>query len=133
VTFNDHEGSTKSYAYTREKNVEVVQADFVLPTGAITTDYEPGSVSTVMLHDGSSVRLRKVDETYDPTDRDRAYAHIRERQKDGEVVTGLLYISPDSSDVHEQNNTVAVPLTQLAHEDLCPGSAELEKLQARFR
>ena len=43
VTFNDHEGSTKSYAYTREKNVEVVQADFVLPTKAITTDYEPGA------------------------------------------------------------------------------------------
>ena len=60
VTFNDHEGSTKSYAYTREKNVEVVQADFVLPTGAITTAYEPGSVSTVQLHDGSWVRLRKV-------------------------------------------------------------------------
>ena len=133
VTFNDHEGSTKSYAYTREKNVEVVQADFVLPTSAITTAYAPGTVSTVMMHDGSSVRLRKVDETYDPIDRDRAYAYIRERQKDGEVVTGLLYISPDSSDVHEQNNTVAVPLTQLAHKDLCPGSAELEKLQARFR
>ena len=133
VTFNDHEGSTKSYAYTREKNVEVVQTDFVLPTSAITTAYEPGTVSTVMMHDGSSVRLRKVDETYDPIDRDRAYAYIRERQKDGEVVTGLLYISPDSSDVHEQNNTVAVPLTQLAHKDLCPGSAELEKLQARFR
>ena len=86
-----------------------------------------------MLHDGSSVRLRKVAEDYDPTDRDRAYAYIRERQKDGEVVTGLLYISPDSSDMHEQNNTVAVPLTQLAYEELCPGSAELEKLQARFR
>src|SRR6186713_3532727 len=71
VTFNDHEGSTKSYAYTREKNVEVVQADFVLPTAAITTDYQPGSVQTVTLHDGSVVRLRKVAEQYDPTDRDR--------------------------------------------------------------
>src|SRR5215213_1086179 len=66
VTFNDHEGSTKSYAYTR--------------------------------------------------------------QKEGEVVTGLLYLSVDSSDVHEQNNTVGTPLTQLAHEQLCPGSAELDKL-----
>ena len=85
VTFNDHEGSTKSYAYTREHNVEVVQADFVPPTSAITTDYEPGTVSNVMMHDGSWVRLRKVAEDYDPTDRDRAYAYIRERQKDGEV------------------------------------------------
>ena len=45
------------------------------------------------------------------------------------MVTGLLYLSPDSSDLHEQINTVATPLTQLPHEELCPGSAELEKLQ----
>ncbi len=133
VTFNDHEGSTKSYAYTREKNVEVVQADFVPPTAAITTDYEPGSVRNVMLHDGSWVRLRKLAEDYDPADRDRAYAYIRERAREGEVLTGLLYLQPDSSDVHEQNNIVSRPLTQLPYEDLCPGNAELQKLQARFR
>ena len=74
VTFNDHEGSTKSYAYTREKMVEVVQADFVPPAEEITTDYEAGSVKNVMLHDGGWVRLRKVAEDYDATDRDRAYA-----------------------------------------------------------
>src|SRR5690349_2049777 len=97
VTFNDHEGSTKSYAYTREKNVEVVQADFVLPTTAITTAYDPGSVRTVQMHDGSTVQLRKVSEDYDPTDRDRSYSYIRERQAEGEILTGLLYLSPDSS------------------------------------
>ncbi len=133
VTFNDHEGSTKSYAYTRERNVEVVQADFVPPTAAITTDYEPGSTRNVMLHDGSWVRLRKLAEDYDAADRDRAYAYIRERQRGGEVLTGLLYLQPDSSDVHEQNNTVSQPLTRLPYEDLCPGNAALEKLQARFR
>ncbi len=133
VTFNDHEGSTKSYAYTREKNVEVVQADFVPPAESITAEYESGTVRNVMLHDGSWVRLRKVAENYDPTDRDRSYAYIRERQKEGEVVTGLLYLSADSSDVHEQANTVATPLTQLTHEQLCPGGAELDELQTRFR
>jgi 2-oxoglutarate ferredoxin oxidoreductase subunit beta len=133
VTFNDHEGSTKSYAYTRDHNVEVVAADFVAPAKAITTDYEPGSLRNVMLHDGSWVRLRKIAEDYNPTDRDQAYAYIRAKQKEGEVLTGLLYIQPDSSDLHEQNNTVAAPLTQLPYDTLCPGSAELEKLQARFR
>jgi 2-oxoglutarate ferredoxin oxidoreductase subunit beta len=133
VTFNDHEGSTKSYAYTREKNVEVVQADFVPPAATITAEYGSGSVRTVMLHDGSWVRLRKVAEDYDPTDRDRAYTYIRDRQKDGEVVTGLLFLSADSTDLHGQGNTVATPLTQVGYEDLCPGAAELEKLQARFR
>ena len=80
VTFNDHEGSTKSYAYTREHNVEIVAADFVPPTAAITADYAAGHDENVMMHDGSWVTLRKVAEDYDPTDRDRAYAHIREAQ-----------------------------------------------------
>jgi 2-oxoglutarate/2-oxoacid ferredoxin oxidoreductase subunit beta len=133
VTFNDHEGSTKSYAYTREKKVEVVQADFVLPTSAITTAYEPGSVQAVTMHDGSTVRLRKVAEDYDPTDADRSYAYIRDADKAGEVVTGLLYLSPDSHDLHEQNNTVPTPLAQMPFEELCPGGAELEKLQRGFR
>jgi 2-oxoglutarate ferredoxin oxidoreductase subunit beta len=133
VTFNDHEGSTKSYAYTREKNVEVVQADFVPPAAAITTEYEAGAVRAVMLHDGSWVRLRKIAEDFDPTNRDTTYAYIRERQQAGEIATGLLYLSPDSADMHEQSNTVATPLVHVPYSELCPGSAELEKLQKRFR
>jgi 2-oxoglutarate ferredoxin oxidoreductase subunit beta len=133
VTFNDHEGSTKSYAYTREHNVEIVQADFVAPQKEITAEYDAGSVRSVMLHDGGWVRLRKVAEDYDPTDRDRAYAYIRERHDEGEIVTGLLYISPESTEMHEQNATVEAPLTELPYELLSPGAAELERLQQRFR
>jgi 2-oxoglutarate ferredoxin oxidoreductase subunit beta len=133
VTFNDHEGSTKSYAYTREHNVEVVQADFVPPAAEITTAYEPGSVNDVTLHDGSRVRLRKVDADYDPADRDRAYAYIRKHARAGEVVTGLLHLDPGSRDMHDQAGTVATPLTQVPYEALCPGAAELERLQGRFR
>jgi 2-oxoglutarate ferredoxin oxidoreductase subunit beta len=133
VTFNDHEGSTKSYAYTREHNVEIVQADFVPPAATITADYEAGSVRNVMMHDGSWVRLRKIAEDYDPGDRDRAYAYIRDRQKDGEIVTGLLYISSDSRDMHAQSDTVPASLVQLPFEQLCPGNGELQRMQARFR
>ena len=133
VTFNDHEGSTKSYAYTREHNVEIVQADFVPPATAITADYEAGSVRNVMMHDGSWVRLHKVAEDYDPTDRDRAYAYIRDAQSKGEVVTGLLYIDEGSQDMHGQAGTVAEPLTTMPYETLCPGNDALQKLQARFR
>ena len=133
VTFNDHEGSTKSYAYTREHNVEIVQADFVPPSETITTEYEAGTLRNVMLHDGSWVRLRKLTEDYDATDRDRAYAHVRAHQRAGEVVTGLLYLSPESEDMHDQMGTVTQPLIELPYEQLCPGNAELQKLQARFR
>ena len=133
VTFNDHEGSTKSYAYTREHNVEIVHADFVAPAAEIKAEYEAGSVQNVQMHDGSWVRLRKVAEDYDPGDRDRAYAFIRERQRSGEVVTGLLYLSAESKDMHAQSDTIAAPLVDVPYEQLCPGGAELQKLQQRFR
>jgi 2-oxoglutarate/2-oxoacid ferredoxin oxidoreductase subunit beta len=133
VTFNDHEGSTKSYAYTREHNVEVVAADFVPPAKEIQADYASGALQSVMLHDGSWVRLRKLADDYDATDRDKAYAYIRAKQREGEILTGLLFISADSQDMHQQMGTVDTPLVQLPFEQLCPGNAELQKLQARFR
>ena len=130
VTFNDHEGSTKSYAYTREKNVEVVQADFVLPTAAITTAYDAGAVRTVT-HARRQLGAAAQGRRGLRSDRPRPLVSPTSAsgRRKGEVVTGLLYLSPDSSDVHEQNNTVATPLAQVPFEQLCPGSAELEKLQ----
>lgn len=133
VTFNDHEGSTKAYAYTREHHVPLIQADFVPRRDEITTSYDPGSTQRIQMHDGSVVNLRKVAEDYDPTDRDKAYAYIRERHELGEVSTGLLFIDPDSKDMIEQNDVVPTPLYNYPYSDLCPGSAELEKLQLRFR
>ena len=133
VTFNDHEGSTKSYAHTREHKVEVVHADFVPLRDPIETSYAEGSVQSVTLHDGSVVKLRKVDQNYDATNRDAAYAAIRDHQRRGEVMTGLLYISTDSKDVHDQNETVGTPLYDLPHDQLCPGNDALQKLMGQFR
>lgn len=133
VTFNDHEGSTKSYAYTREHQIEVIQADFVMPREEITTQYDPGPGHRVMMHDGSSITLRKVADDYDPTDRDMAYDMVREHQRAGEVATGLLFVQEDSRDMHEQLGTIQTALMKVPYEKLCPGSAELEKLQQRFR
>ncbi|MBI4544137.1 MAG: 2-oxoacid:ferredoxin oxidoreductase subunit beta [Gemmatimonadetes bacterium] len=133
VTFNDHEGSTKSYLYTREHYQPVVLADFVPPAAEITASYEAGAVRAVTMHDGSVVRFRKVPEGYDPTDRHRVYEYLRERQEAGEVATGLLYLEPDSADMHEVLGTVDQPLVELPFEELCPGSAALEALQAEYR
>ena len=133
VTFNDHEGSTKSYRYTREHVKEVVHADFVPLKGEITTSYAEGSTSEVTMHDGSRVRLRKVDGEYDPTDRDAAYLYLRQRQKAGEVPTGLLYASADTADMHEVERTVPQPLIHLPFDELCPGSAALGQLMDEFR
>jgi 2-oxoglutarate/2-oxoacid ferredoxin oxidoreductase subunit beta len=133
VTFNDHEGSTKSYRHTREHNRPLVMADFVPPAEEITTSYAPGAVRSVTLHDGSTIRFHKVPENYDPTDRDAVQSYLRERERSGEVVTGLLYVDPGSRDMHAVLGTVDRPLTALPFEELCPGADTLERLQAAYR
>ena len=133
VSFNDHEGSTKSYAYTREHEVELVDADYVPLRREISLPEKHEKVSVVQLHDGSSVRLRSTDDTYDPHDRDAAYTHVRACQTRGEVATGLLFIDEAARDLHEMNRTVATPLAELPFEVLCPGSAALSTLMERYR
>lgn len=132
VTFNDHEGSTKSYASTRERMQELAPVDFIPITNEIRAAYDPGATLTVPMHDGSLVRFRKLAEEYDPTDRDRAYAHVKEHQSRGEVVTGLLYLEDDADDMHALNRTVAPPLYDLPYETLCPGGAALDELMKEF-
>jgi hypothetical protein len=85
VTFNDHEGSTKSYTHTRKHQLPVVQADFVPFASEITVSYPEGTSQTVKLHDGSEVRFRKVAKDYDPTDRKAVLAYLEEQQISGEV------------------------------------------------
>jgi len=133
VTFNDHEGSTKSYAYTREHMIEMVDSGFVIPREEILAASDPGVTQTVRMHDGSMIKLHKVEADYDPTDRQKAYQYVSEIRAAGEVPTGLLYISTESVDMAEQNDAIAEPLYNQAFERLCPGADELEKLQKRFR
>jgi 2-oxoglutarate ferredoxin oxidoreductase subunit beta len=133
VTFNDHEDSTKSYAYAREFNHRVIHADFVPPATEIKAAYDEGEVLPLELHDGSHVLLRKVAKDYDARNRGVAIEYIRARQRDGEVVTGLLYIDEAHPDMHGVNGTVSVPLSELPYEALCPGRDALLALQKRFR
>jgi len=134
VSFNDHEASTKSYRYTRDHYHEVAPVDFVpLRREIAAADGEDTSLMTVTMHDGSVVRFRRVEEDYDPTNRDKAYAYVRQRQAKGEVVTGLLYIDKSANDMHEVNGTVERALVELPYEDLCPGSAALSELMEEFR
>ncbi len=133
VTFNDHEGSTRSYRATREREVEIVSADFIPPASEITASYVMGDVAHVAMHDGSIVHFRRVAEGYDPTDRDGAWAYIQARQDAGEVPTGLLYLDTSVSDMHALLETVDAPLNTLPYEELCPGAEALERIQAHWR
>ena len=133
VSFNDHEGSTKSYAYVREHYEEVVHADFVPPSEEIAIAYEEGGVMPVTMHDGSRILLRKLDANYDPTHRGKAVEYIREKLRQNEYVTGLIYINEQSADMHDVNHTPGAALNTFPYEQLSPGSKGLEKIMSRYR
>jgi 2-oxoglutarate/2-oxoacid ferredoxin oxidoreductase subunit beta len=133
VAFNNHLGSTKSFDFVREHNEAVNYLDFITGREEITADYAPGTVETVTQHDGSTLRLRKLATSYDPHDRISAMTYLQERHAAGEVVTGLLYVEPESEDLHDYMQTVAKPLNELGEKELCPGGAALAKVNAGLR
>ena len=133
VTFNDHEGSTKSYRFTREHHHDVAPIDFVPLQREIGAAIGTNGATTVTMHDGSVIRFRKVGGDYDPTDREAAYVHVRERQDRGEVVTGLLYIRDGEADMHETLGTVDGALYTIPYESLVPGAAAMDTLMEEYR
>ena len=133
VAFNNHAGSTRSYDYVREHNEAINRIDFFPNREAITAEYEPGSMTEVVQHDGSILRLRKVHDDYDPSDRLKATNYLLQREAEGEIVTGLLFVNSDSEDLHEHLNTTPTALNRLNTKDLCPGSSALEKINASLR
>jgi 2-oxoglutarate ferredoxin oxidoreductase subunit beta len=133
VTFNNHAGSTKSYDYVREHNEAVSRIDFMTPGSEITTQYKPGETVEVEQHDGSVLRLHKLHEDYDPTDRYAAMSYMQTHAARGEVVTGLLYVDPLATDLHTALNTSAVPLNTLRRAQLNPGKAALDKINDALR
>jgi 2-oxoglutarate/2-oxoacid ferredoxin oxidoreductase subunit beta len=133
VAFNNHPGSTKSYDYVREHNEAVNFLDFISPRAEITTSYAPGDARTIVLHDGGSIRLRKVGDDYDPSDRAAALGYLEAEREAGEVVTGLLYLQPDAADMHDMLDTVEAPLNALGDADLVPGSAALAEVNRSLR
>ncbi len=133
VAFNNHPGSTKSYEYVREHNEAVNSLDFMVPREPITADYQPGTVERVTQHDGSVINLRKLDGDYDLHDRSAAIRYVGEREKAGEVVTGLLYLDPDAIDLHAHLNTVEMPLNVLDDAALIPGAEALDKFNRSLR
>jgi 2-oxoglutarate ferredoxin oxidoreductase subunit beta len=133
IAFNNHAGSTKSFDYVREHNEAVNSLDIMTGRAPITVDYAPGERVEVRQHDGQALALRKLNEDYDPADRLAAQNFLQRHAAKGEVVTGLLYIDADASDLHASLNTVARPLNRLAERDLCPGAGALAAINAGLR
>ena len=133
MAFNNHAGSTKSYDYVREHNEAVNRIDVIPTREEIVVDYAEGELLEVEQHDGSVLRLRKLQADYDPGNRIAAMNYIQERQARGEVVTGLLFLDPEASDLHGHLNTSAIPFNALGASQLCPGTEALECINTSLR
>jgi 2-oxoglutarate ferredoxin oxidoreductase subunit beta len=133
VAFNNHAGSTRSYDYVREHNEAVNRLDVILPRARIEADYAEGRMIEVEQHDGSVLRLRKLDAGYDPRDRLAAMNLIAQRHAQGEIATGLLYVDPEAGDLHGHLNTVDAALNKLGVAELSPGAETLAKINAGLR
>ena len=133
VTFNDHEGSTKSYKYMQEHEEAITEVGFVPSFEDISVDYDPGTTYDVEMHDGSHLRLRKLHEDYDPSNRVSAVKALMESHERGEVLTGIFYVDPKKPSFIDLLNVVDEPLGQLAQERVRPGKPVLDEIMSRLR
>ncbi|MBP8273272.1 MAG: 2-oxoacid:ferredoxin oxidoreductase subunit beta, partial [Acidobacteria bacterium] len=128
VTFNDHEGSTKSYSYVKDHDEILGEVTFVPFFEDINVEYEAGSTTEVKMHDGSHLYLRKIAEDYNPSDKMAALTLLHNTAMRGEFATGVFYVEPDKDDFLTTLNTVDTPLAFLPQEMTRPGKAVLDQL-----
>jgi len=127
VTFNDHEGSTKSYKYVLEHEEPLHEVGFVPAFEEINVDYDPGTTFQVTMHDGSSLRLRKLERDYDPTDKIQAVSRLMEAHAKGDVLTGVFYINAKAPTFIDMLNVTDQPLATLPESLTRPSREVLAK------
>src|ERR1700684_2599570 len=113
VTFNDHAGSTKSYKYMKDHEEAINEVGFVPAFEEINVEYDPGTTVEVTMHDGSRLRLSKLEEEYDATNRIKAITRLHEAHEKGEVLTGLFYVNPEAPSFIDMLNMTEEPLATL--------------------
>jgi 2-oxoglutarate ferredoxin oxidoreductase subunit beta len=133
VTFNDHLGSTKSYSYMKDHEQALHELDFVPSYQDISVDIPEGAVQDVTLHDGSRLRIRKVDRDYDPTNRIAAATLLEAAEQKGEVLTGVLYVNTGKPTFLEMLNLADEPLALLPESKIRPSRQVLEELMEQLR
>ena len=133
VTFNDHEGSTKSYKFMQEHDEPINELGFVPSFEDIEVEYVHGTTLEVRMHDGSSLRLRKLHEDYNPTDRIAAVKTLMESHEKGEVLTGVFYVDTEKPTFTDLLNLVDQPLSSLPESVTRPSKDVLNKVMASLQ
>ena len=133
VTFNDHEGSTKSYKYMKDHEEPLQDINFIPAFQEIDVDYDPGTTVSVTMHDGSQLRLTKLEEDYDPTDKVNAIRRLNESHEKGEVLTGVFYVNTKAPNFIDMLNMTEESLATLPESVVRPGREVLEQAMEELR
>jgi 2-oxoglutarate ferredoxin oxidoreductase subunit beta len=128
VTFNDHEGSTKSYSYVKDHDEPLADVSFIPYFEDISVDYDPGSTMDITMHDGSHILLRKLEESYDPTNKIEALRLLTESHDKGEIITGLFYVNTKPENFLTLLNVVDEPLATLPESKVRPPKEVLDEV-----
>jgi 2-oxoglutarate ferredoxin oxidoreductase subunit beta len=131
VAFNNQDTSTKSYGYGREHEAPLQDFGWVPSSEEVEIDeYDPGETRVVEMPDGSYIKLRKLEEEYDPTDKIAALRRLEEAEHSQELITGLIYLSQERPTLDEVNELVDTPLAYLPDEQLRPPKEKLDELMS---
>ena len=133
TTFNDHEGSTKSYTYMKDHEEPLHEIDFVPFYDDIAVEIAEGEVQDVKMHDGSTLRIKKLDRDYDPTSKFEALKALDQAEKSGEVLTGLLYVDTNKPTLMDMLNLTDAPLATLPESKVRPPKAVLDQVMEELR
>jgi 2-oxoglutarate ferredoxin oxidoreductase subunit beta len=128
TTFNNHEGSTKGYTYSKEHDELLHQIGFVQSYEQIEVDYAPGEVREVTMHDGSRIVLKKLEEDYDPSDVVQALQRLHRATEAGAMLTGLVYLRPEKKSFIRLLNMSERPLFELGEAETRPPREALDKI-----
>jgi 2-oxoglutarate/2-oxoacid ferredoxin oxidoreductase subunit beta len=133
VTFNDHDGSTKSYKYMKDHEEPLQEINFVPHFEEIDVEYDEGTTVEVTMHDGSRLRLRKLEAEYDATNRIEAVRRLMEAHEKQEVLTGVLYVNPKAPTFIDLLNMTEQPLATLPESVTRPGREVLDQCMEELR
>jgi 2-oxoglutarate/2-oxoacid ferredoxin oxidoreductase subunit beta len=128
VTFNDHEGSTKSYDYVKDHDTPLQEIDFIPYYEEINVDYEHGDMIDVKLHDGSHLSLKKLGRDYNPNNRIEAMRLVHESRNDQQLLTGLLFHSSDKPSFDQVLNLPQQPIYGLGESELRPSPEQFNAI-----
>ncbi|MEQ1877307.1 MAG: 2-oxoacid:ferredoxin oxidoreductase subunit beta [Bdellovibrionia bacterium] len=133
VTFNNHEGSSRSYDMLKQHNIRLQELGFIDAADPIQVQYGEGEIKEVRMPDGSTLYLKKLDPTsHDVNNKMEALEKLHSTRSTGKILTGLFYINTESQDFVSHLNLSEKPLATLTETETRPSAAALEKMMEPF-